>query len=215
MIPRFRLLAISDLASPASPPLESWLRSLRQFPGEIAVQLREKHFANCDRDLLALARRARGIFPGILLINGRLDLALAAGADGVHLPADGVPAGPLRRRFGTEVLLGRSTHRPEEVEQARRDGVDYVTFGPIFPTPGKEAWGPPPGLAGLREAVAAAAGDLGELAVFALGGIELVHFPALAAAGATGAAGIRLFQSGDLDRFGALARAAAEIFGSS
>lgn len=193
MTPAFRLLAISDLASPGSPDLESWLRNL---PGETAVQLREKQLS--DRDLLALATRARGLFSGTLLVNGRLDLALAAGAEGVHLPADGVPAGALRRRFGPAVLIGRSTHRPEEVEQARRDGADYVTFGPVFPTPSKAAWGPPPGLAGLREAVAAAAG---ELAVFALGGITPGDFPALAAAGADGAAGIRLFQSGEVPPF--------------
>lgn len=197
MIPAFRLLAISDLASPGSPDLESWLRPL---PDTAAVQLREKRLS--DRDLLALARRTRGLFAGTLLVNGRLDLALAAGADGVHLPADGVPAAALRRRFGPAVLIGRSTHRPEEVEQARRDGVDYVTFGPVFPTPSKAAWGPPHGLAGLRAAVAAAtAGDGGTVAVFALGGIGPEHFPDLAAAGAHGAAGIRLFQSGELPPF--------------
>ncbi|HXO19377.1 MAG TPA: thiamine phosphate synthase, partial [Thermoanaerobaculia bacterium] len=117
----FRLLAISDRttlsegASGASGvSLDDWFRALAGA-GVDALQLREKDLD--DRDLYDLARRARALLPppARLLVNGRLDVALAAGADGAHLPADGVPLGPLRRRFGAGVLLGRSTHRPEEV----------------------------------------------------------------------------------------------------
>jgi len=189
-----RLLAISDRRAaprqglPETAALDDWLLALGRA-GVEAVQIREKDLD--DRGLYALVRRARSLLPPAvrLLVNGRLDVALAAGADGAHLPADGVPLAPLRRRFGPAVLLGRSTHRPEEVLAARRDGADYAVFGPVYPTPGKEGYGPPPGLAGL--AVAARHG----IPVYALGGVTLGRLAEVAAAGAAGATGIRLFQA--------------------
>ena len=192
MLLTFSLLAISDRASlPIS--LEDWLRALASADvfgqGDLgAVQIREKDLE--DRPLWELARRARAALPPPtrLLVNGRLDVALAAGADGVHLPSDGVPAAPLRERFGPDVLIGRSAHRLEEVERARDEGADYVTFGPVYDTPGK---GSPLGLAELERAALAAAG----LPVFALGGVTLPRFGELARAGAAGVAAIRLFQN--------------------
>jgi thiamine-phosphate pyrophosphorylase len=181
-----RLLAISDRASLPG-ELPDWLRSLGRA-GVDAVQIREKDLD--DRSLYGLARLARSVLPPDvrLVVNGRADIALAAGADGVHLPADGVPVAPLRRRFGPGFLLGRSTHSVAEVEQALREGADYVTFGPVYPTPSKELYGPPAGLAALARAAAAG------LPVYALGGVTLERFAELAAAGAAGVAGIRLFQ---------------------
>jgi thiamine-phosphate pyrophosphorylase len=188
-----RLLAISDGrvaggALDATHALDAWLLALGRA-GVDAVQIREKGLD--DRDLYALVHRARALLPPAvrLVVNGRLDVALAAGADGAHLPSDGVPLAPLRRRFGPAALLGRSTHRPEEVLAARREGADYAVFGPVYPTPGKEPYGPPPGLSGL--AVAAAQG----IPVYALGGVTLGRLAEVAAAGAAGAAGIRLFQA--------------------
>jgi thiamine-phosphate pyrophosphorylase len=175
-----------------------------------AVQLREKDLD--DRDLYGLTRLARTILPPPvrLLVNGRLDVALAAGADGVHLPADGVPAAALRARFGPgperKILIGRSTHAVEEVERARDDGVDYVTFGPVFATPGK---GAPVGLGELARAAAAG------LPVYALGGVTLERFGELAAAGAAGIAAIRLFQSTSDADLAEIARAGREYFGES
>lgn len=183
----FRLLAISDRAAlGGTAALPAWLSRLAAA-GVDALQLREKDLD--DRALFDLAREARTLLPSParLLVNGRLDLALAAGADGAHLPADGVPLAALRERFGPAVLLGRSTHRPEEVEQARRDGADYVTFGPVYPTPGKERFGPPPGLEGLRRAAAVG------IPVYALGGVTIQRLAEVAEAGAAGAAGIRTF----------------------
>jgi thiamine-phosphate pyrophosphorylase len=200
--PTFSLLAISDRAS-LGLPIADWLRALGAS-GVGAVQLREKDLD--DRDLYELARLARETLPPAtrLLVNGRLDVALAAGADGVHLPADGVPAAPLRARFGPGVLIGRSTHTVAEVERARDEGVDYVTFGPVWATPGK---GAPVGLAELARAAAAG------LPVYALGGVTLERLGELAAAGAAGAAAIRLFQRpADLPE---AARTAREIFGRS
>ncbi|HEX6899426.1 MAG TPA: thiamine phosphate synthase [Thermoanaerobaculia bacterium] len=199
MPPTFRLMAISDRAS-LSIPFADWLRDLGQA-GVGAVQIREKDLD--DRSLFGLARLARAaLSPATrLLVNGRLDVALAAGADGVHLPADGVPAAALRARFGGGVLIGRSTHRVEEVERARDEGADYVTFGPVYETPGK---GAPVGVAELARAAAAG------LPVYALGGVTLERLGEVAAAGASGIAAIRMFQrQTDL---AAVARAARECF---
>lgn len=200
-----RLLAISDRRRLPEGGLEGWLRALAAARIE-GAQLREKE--GDDREVFELACSARGAFPrpGLLLVNGRLDIALAAGADGVHLPADGVPIAALRRRFGAGVLIGRSTHDPEEVAAAAREGADYVTFGPVYPTPSKAAYGPPPGLGGLRRAAGCG------LPVLALGGVTLERLAEVAAAGAAGAGGIGMFL--DADRLSDLARRARECFGA-
>ena len=85
-------------------------------------------------------------------------------------------------------MIGVSTHSAEEVGEARRAGADYVTFGPVFPTPSKAAYGSPPGVGGLRRAVAEG------LPVIALGGVVPERLEAIADAGAFGAAGIRSFR---------------------
>ncbi len=195
----FRLLAISDRQGLADVSLPAWAAALARA-GVPAVQLREKDLA--DRACFELLRLLRGVLPSSqLLANGRADLALAAGADGVHLPADGVPTSALRSRFGDRLLLGRSTHTVEEVAREAASGADYVTFGPVFASPGKTA---PVGLGALADAT-----RLG-VPVLALGGIGVEELPRVAAAGAAGAAGIRLFR--DLARLPAVVAAANEAF---
>lgn len=200
--PTFRLLAISQRATLGREPVD-WFRELAAA-GIDGVQIREKDLD--DRALLDLVRLARTELPAstTLLVNGRLDVALAAGAAGVHLPVDGVPLSALRERFGGRVLLGRSTHTLEEVERARRDGADYVTFGPVYATPSKAGYGPPAGLERL-----AAAAQL-RIPVYALGGVTLSRFGEVAAAGAVGVAAIRMFQ--DPGELREAARAAREYF---
>jgi thiamine-phosphate pyrophosphorylase len=155
-------------------------------PGLVAVHLREKALGG--RDLLALARsladvcHARG---QLLLVNDRLDVALAAGADGVHLPAAGVPAADARRLLGAAALVGVSCHSASDVARARDGGASYATFGPIYDTPSKRAYGPPLGLAALREAA-----RLG-LPLVGLGGVDAARAPEVVAAGAVGVAAIR------------------------
>lgn len=186
--PTFDLLAISDHPSLAE-PFGDWLRRLATA-GVGALQIREKD--RDDRDVLELTLEARAALPSaVLLVNGRLDIALAANADGAHLPADGLPIDALRRRFGPDVTLGRSTHHVEEVEAALREGADYVTFGPVYPTPSKERYGPPKGLDELARAARL------PIPVYALGGVTLSRFGEVAEAGAAGVAGIRLFQEPD------------------
>jgi thiamine-phosphate pyrophosphorylase len=180
----FRLLAISDRRSLPGGDLPGWLARV-SAAGVDAVQIREKDLD--DRSLWDLVLSARALLPSTtrLLVNGRADIALAAGAGGVHLPSDGVPPSALRRRFGPEILIGVSAHTIEEVERARDEGADYATFGPVWETPGK---GPPAGTGALARAAASG------LPVYALGGVTIGRFGEVAAAGAAGVAAIRLFQ---------------------
>lgn len=199
----FPLLAISDRYTVPEGDLNPWLRSLAAH-GVAACQLREKDLD--DRELFERAVAARRDFPhpNTLWINGRADLALAARADGVHLPADALSPAAIRERFGDRLGIGVSTHSIEEVERATEEGADYATFGPIFATPSKAAFGSPLGL----EALARAA-KIG-LPLLALGGITSERFEELASAGARGAAGIRLFS--DPAQLQATAEAARRVF---
>jgi thiamine-phosphate pyrophosphorylase len=141
------------------------------------IQIREKHLA--ARELFELTKAvvsARGSLPARILVNTRADVAVAAGADGVHLPAN------APRQTLPDLLVGRSCHTLEEVTHC---GADFVTFGPVFESPGK---GTPVGLTQLR-----AACSLG-VPVYALGGISWENASDCMDAGAVGIAGIRIFQ---------------------
>lgn len=152
--------------------------------GVRAVQLREKDLPAAELFLLAgqlrsLTRR----YAARLLINDRIDIALAVEADGVHLGAGSLPVAEARRLLGPQKLIGYSAHCLEELSSAESDGADFVTFSPIFHTPSKAAWGPPQGIERLRQACRAS-----RLPVFALGGIQQEHLPEVLAAGAHGVA---------------------------
>ena len=155
-------------------------------PGAAALQLREKDLGGAA--LLDLARALLSVCRAtgqLLLVNDRIDVALAAGADGVHLPGAGVPPAEARRLLPTGRLVGVSCHSAAEVARARQGGADYATFGPVFDTPSKRAFGPPPGLAGLEDAA-----RLG-LPLVGLGGVDPGNAAAVRAAGAAGVAAIR------------------------
>jgi thiamine-phosphate pyrophosphorylase len=172
-------------------------------PGRVIVQLREKDLDGGP--MFALARRMREVTSAhgaLLVINDRLDVALAAGADGVHLPERGLDLATARR-LAPELLVGVSTHAAAGAIAAA--AADYVVLGPIRATPSKAGYGPPLGLDALREAAAAVAD---RVPLFAIGGIETAeHVREAIAAGAHGVAGIRAFS--DPAGLAELARAAA------
>jgi thiamine-phosphate pyrophosphorylase len=188
-LPRVHL--ITDRALAADLPGRVAAALARIPAGTAAVHLREKDLGGAA--LLALARallppcRAGG---ALLVVNDRLDVALAAGADGVHLPSAGVAPAEARRLLGPAALVGVSCHSAEDVARARAGGADYATFSPIWDTPSKRAFGPPAGLAALT-----AAARLG-LPLVALGGVEPGNAAQAFAAGAAGVAAIRAWLTG-------------------
>lgn len=166
-----------------------------------AIQLRDKRAAGGA--LLAAARPLRTLtraHDARLIVNDRIDVALAVDADGVHLPAASFPVVAARRLLGPAAWIGRSTHAPDEAVRAATDGADYVVLGPIFATPSKAAFGDPLGLDALATAAARSARPL-----IAIGGITLAAAPDLRAAGAHGVAVIRAVL--DAKDPGAVARA--------
>ena len=165
--------------------LESWLD---EAIGAVdAIQIRERDLDG--RQWLALAghvvERSRGTRTRVL-VNDRADVALAAGADGVHLRADGPEVARVRRLGPSAWIVGRSVHGLEEIRA--HAGADYLLFGTVFPTASKLAEAPTQGLDGLAEAVRATGRP-----VLAIGGITPARAAACAAAGAAGVAGISLF----------------------
>jgi thiamine-phosphate pyrophosphorylase len=181
-------------------------RALGHDPGRLAgiirgaiaagvdwVQVREKDLPT--RELLALVRQAMEAAQGRatkILVNDRLDVALAAGAAGVHLGGESMPVGAVvewLRARGERLLVGRSCHSPGDALQAENDGADYVFFGPVFATPAKLQYGPPQGVERLAEVCRAV-----RIPVIAIGGITLENAAECWRAGAAGIAAIRLFQ---------------------
>jgi thiamine-phosphate pyrophosphorylase len=180
--------------------------------GVEVIQLREKDLL--PRQLEILAREAvdcirqnapRGRTR--LLINSRVDVAIAAGADGVHLPCGDVAASDARVIFSKAgvhaPVIGVSCHTVAEVRLAESHGADFAVFGPVF----EKSGAPGQGLAALRTAcgqVSArgieAAVPAGQMPVLALGGVTLENATACLEAGASGIAAIRLFQENEIAR---------------
>ena len=187
-----RLLAISSPQAAPGPEWRRWCSELGAA-GVDGLQVRRK--GGSDRELLALATAARAVQtrPRVLIVNARLDIALAANADGVQLPASGLPVSRVRGFLlatpGTPFLLGRSTHSPEEVRLARDQGADFALFGPVFETPSKAGRITARGLAALAQAVASG------LPVLALGGIDAGNAQQVVDSGAWGLAAIRWFDN--------------------
>lgn len=152
-------------------------------------QIREKSLP--ARVLYQLTSRAAEMTRGSktrLLVNDRSDIARAAGADGVHLTTRSLPADVVRGIYGSEFLIGVSTHSLEEARAARDAGADFVVFGPVFE---KQGFGVPQGLDKLRQV----ASELRDFPVLAIGGITLENVAACLEAGASGIAAIRLLNN--------------------
>lgn len=163
-----------------------WLADALLSAEPVALQLRAKQAT--PRDLLALARAlaTRCQAAGVpFIVNDRADLAALSGAFGVHLGQEDLSPAEVRRAF-PNLAIGRSTHSLAQLEEALRDGVDYLGFGPVFATTTKENPDPVVGTAALAEAVRRA----GETPLVAIGGIRRAHTSELLAAGATVATAI-------------------------
>ena len=183
---RLRLIVITDrdLARPreVTDVVAAALRA-----GATAVQLREK--ALPPRDILPLARRLRAeteAAGALLFVNDRLDLALAAGADGVHLGPDDLPVAAARRIAPHGFLIGFSADEPDAARAAVAGGADYIGCGAVFPTSTKRDAGRAVGIEGL--AMVAEAVDA---PVVAIGGITAERAPGAFAGGADGCAVVR------------------------
>jgi thiamine-phosphate pyrophosphorylase len=169
------------------------------------IQLREKDLSG--RDSAALTRESLRRVPQKaspthaatrILVNDRLDVALAERAGGVHLGENSLPvaeakrlllASPAAQSLSHDFLVGVSCHSLEAAKSAVSAGADYLFFGPVFATPSKAAYGLPPGLVPLAEVCTAVT-----IPVLAIGGITLENASSCLSAGACGIAAIRLFQ---------------------
>ena len=183
--------------TPESPEFASILRLVEAaVAAEVPLlQLREKSLT--ARVLYELATQAAVIARGSttrLLVNDRFDIALAAGADGVHLTTCSLPTNVIRSLCKEDFLIGVSTHSLPSAQQAQQEGADFAVFGPVFETPAKQIFGEPQGLEKLREVARALPG----FPIFAIGGIDLDNAAGCFRAGASGIAAIRLFRNADL-----------------
>lgn len=148
------------------------------------VQLREKDLS--ARELLTLARDLRELtfkYDARLLINDRIDVALAADADGVHLPSSSFSVEDVRLLLGEDKIIGFSAHSLDEAKKAEEEGVDFVTFSPVYFTLSKANYGEPQGLKKLKEVVQNLS-----IPVYGLGGIKAGNIEEVIRTGAHGVA---------------------------
>jgi thiamine-phosphate pyrophosphorylase len=162
--------------------------------GVSMIQLREKRLS--AKRVFELASKAARITKNSntkLLVNDRADIALAAGADGVHLTSRSLSAEIIRASFTPDFVIGVSAHSLEEVERAKLERADFAVFSPIFATASKEKYGAPQGIAKLVEVVE----TVGEFPVIALGGIDENNFAEALKTGASGIAAIRFLNDAE------------------
>ena len=186
----FRLCYITDRKSLGPDDLPRRIAGAVRAGIDI-VQIREKDLPT--RELVALTEQAVAEAQGTptrIVVNDRLDVALAFGAAGVHLGTQSIPAEAARRIVPKDLLIGVSCHSLDEAEAAQAGGANYIILGPVFETASKLQYGPPLGLPKLREVAAKVS-----IPVLALGGITVERAKACLEAGAAGVAGISIFQS--------------------
>jgi len=152
--------------------------------GVNAVQLREKELSSGE--LYQLAQEMRSLtasYGAMLFINDRVDIALAVDADGVHLGEKSIPISQARKLLGGEKLIGVSCHGSDSAVAAQAMGADFITYGPVYYTPSKAAYGPPVGLESIGEVA-----PLLRIPLFAIGGINSGNVRTVISAGSHGIA---------------------------
>lgn len=152
--------------------------------GVRAVQLREKDLP--VGELMRYAYTLIGItkrFGAHCFINDRIDVALAVGADGVHLGRSGMPPEAARKIVDDGFMIGVSTHSLDEALSAQRGGADFITFGPVYETPSKVKYGKPLGIAALKHVV-----ENVDIPVFGIGGINEKNMKTVLKTGVRGVA---------------------------
>ncbi len=175
----FRLYFVTDRKQTDGRPLIDVVHAALDG-GVRTIQLREKDLEGGELYHLATAvRTLTARYSARLLINDRIDVALAVDADGVHLGQHSFSVATARQLLGPEKRIGVSTHSPAEIEAAR--GADFILFGPIYFTPSKAAYGEPQGLNSLRQAVTQSS-----VPIIAIGGIKKEQISEVIAAGAHG-----------------------------
>lgn len=180
--PGFDLLLITD----GRPELVERIARALQYaePGRVAVALREPERKTAE--LVALGHALRAVTDArgaLLLVNDRVDIALAVDADGVHLPEAGFAPRVARQLLGSHALIGVSRHDPAGLLEASAQGADYATLSPVHAVAGKAT---PLGIEGFASCAA-----LSALPLYALGGVRIADVASLLAAGARGIAVIR------------------------
>ncbi len=205
------LYFVTDRARLSTRSVESLLErvEIAVRAGIHVVQIRERDLS--DRALASLVRGAVAIArpSGVaVLVNDRVDVALAAGADGVHLRTDSIAPARMRRDAPQRFVIGRSIHSLAEARAIdEHGGCDYLLFGTVFASPGKPAGHRASGPALLGEVCAST-----RLPVLGIGGIDAVNAGEIAAAGAAGLAAIGAFTNGDASAVAARVRAMREAF---
>jgi thiamine-phosphate pyrophosphorylase len=172
-------------------PAQSGGRSMGELatligPAATLVQLRDKH--GSTREMIARAREIKANLPASvpLLINDRVDVALAAEADGVHIGWDDMEAAEARLLLGRQAIIGLSLKSVKQAQAAPLDHLDYVAIGGVFVTISKDNPDPPVGLDGFRTILAAVRERAPRMPICAIAGIDADNAPSVIAAGADG-----------------------------
>ena len=178
-----RLLLVTDRHQTNGRPLVPLLQQVLTAAAP-AIQLRERDLS--ARELLTLAREVQAVTASRrsqLLINDRIDVALALEGVGVHLRSNSLPVSVARQLLGARRLLGISVHAVEEAVQAESQGADYIVLGPIYETPSKQMFGPPLGIHTLEKAC-----RLVRIPIIGIGGVTAARAREMRRAGAFGVA---------------------------
>jgi thiamine-phosphate pyrophosphorylase len=178
-----RLFLVTDRHQTKGRPLVSLLQRVLTAAAP-AIQLRERDLS--ARELVTLAREVRAVTASRrsqLLINDRIDVALALEGVGVHLRSNSLPVSVARQLLGARRLLGISVHAVEEAVQAESQGADYIVLGPIYETPSKQMFGPPLGIHTLEKAC-----RLVRIPIIGIGGVTASRACEMRRAGAFGVA---------------------------